>query len=49
MLMTNIPNLSFSLFQALIPLAVPFLGCGVLVQLTSHCDSLILVRQGILS
>ena len=26
-----------------------FLGCRVLVRLTSHCDSLILVRRGVLS
>ena len=51
MLMTNIPNLSFSfsLFQAVTRPVVIFLGCRVLVWLTSCCDSLILVRRGILS
>jgi len=47
--MMNIPNLSFSLFQAVTPPVVLFSDCRVLVQLTSRCDSLILVRRGVLS
>jgi len=34
-------SFSFSLFQAIKPPVVLLLGCGVLVRLTSHCDSFI--------
>ena len=46
MLMMTIfqPFLSFSLFQAVTPVIVLLLGCGVLVQLTSCCGSFILVK-----
>jgi len=50
MLMTNFQIfLSFSLFQAVTPPVVLLQGCGVLVRLTSHCNSFILVCRGVLS
>jgi hypothetical protein len=42
-------SFSFSLFQAIKPPVVLLLGCGVLVRLTSHCDSFISVCRDILS